>query len=268
MVKRKQRPNQKANRTKDRGKKQSGAAPGSSQGGGFLYGLHAVLAALANPARRCSRLYATRNALKEIEEKGLTNRIPIEITDSATLEKKLPPGAVHQGLALETSALPEPALEDACAGAGTVIVLDQVTDPHNVGAILRSGAMFGARALIMTDRHSPPQSGVLAKAASGGLEHVALVRVTNLARTLGKLKNLGFTVIGLDGDAPETLAGLKLSGRIALVLGAEGHGLRRLTRETCDILARLPAIGPIISLNVSNAAAIALYELSTRPSTE
>lgn len=258
MVKRKQHTPRRGGRQTDRRH--------ASGGDQLIYGLHAVLAALANPARQTDQLYATRNALKDIEEKELTNRISVEILDSASLEKKLPPGAVHQGLALKTAALPEPALEDACTGAPLIIVLDQVTDPHNVGAILRSSAIFGAQALIMTERHSPPQSGVLAKAASGGLEHVSLVRVTNLTRTLEKLKSLGFTIIGLDGDAPETLASLHLSSPIALVLGAEGRGLRRLTREHCDWLARLPAArpikSPIQSLNVSNAAAIALYELA------
>ena len=174
----------------------------------------------------------------------------------------LPPGAVHQGIALKTAPLHEPELDSIAGTASRIAILDQVTDPHNVGAILRSAAVFGLSSIVMTDRNSPPQSGVLAKSASGALEHVSICRVGNLARAMEKLGKQGFTLIGLDGDSSNELSALDLTGKIALVLGAEGAGLRRLTREYCDWLARLPASGPMRSLNVSNAAAVAFYEIS------
>ena len=240
--------------------RKSGARPSDR----LLYGLHAVSAALANPSRRPRLLMATKSALTELKELGLTPSVPTEILEPADLATRLPPGAVHQGLALDADPLPELDLHEALEGANRVLILDQVTDPHNVGAILRSAAVFGAAALVMTDRNSPPLSGVLAKAASGAAEHVALVRVVNLVRALEEIKEIGFTVIGLDGEAPHSLPEIDVSGRVALVLGAEGAGLRRLTREHCDWLARLPASGPMRSLNVSNAAAVALYEVARR----
>jgi 23S rRNA (guanosine2251-2'-O)-methyltransferase len=170
---------------------------------------------------------------------------------------------VHQGIAILCDPLPEPDLADL-ENARLVVVLDQVTDPHNVGAILRSAAAFGADALVLTERHGPAESGVMAKAASGGLEHVALMRVKNLARALGELGDMGFSRLGLDSEHSEPLDGIGPGERTAIVLGAEGKGLRRLTRETCDRLVRLDVPGPIQSLNVSNAAALALYVLTRR----
>jgi 23S rRNA (guanosine2251-2'-O)-methyltransferase len=170
-------------------------------------------------------------------------------------------GAVHQGVAVVADPLPEVDLSDV-EDAALVMVLDQVTDPHNVGAILRSAAAFGCAALILTERHGPADSGVLAKAASGGLEHVALVRVKNLARALDELADLGFQRLGLDSQHAEPLETVDPVEKTALVLGAEGKGLRRLTREKCDRLVRLDVPGPIKSLNVSNAAALALYALT------
>lgn len=242
-----------------------GIRPGDDS---YLYGFHAVLAALHNPARAAERLCLTRNAEAELTRQGINPAAAFdlrpEIMDNDDIAALLPAGAVHQGIALRTSPLPERDVTEACEGATRVVVLDQVTDPHNFGAILRSAAVFGATALVTTDRNSPPFGGALAKAASGGLEQVRIARVTNLVRAIDELKELGFEVIGLDGDGDTSLPDLKLSPRVALVLGAEGAGLRRLTREHCDLLARLPAAGQMKSLNVSNAAAVALYELFRR----
>jgi len=239
-----------------------GGQPGNDA---YLYGFHAVLAALANPHRLAERLILTRNAEADLARQGVDlGGLRPEIREMDDIAALLPPGAVHQGIALRTSPLPDLDVTEACEGTDRVIVLDQVTDPHNFGAILRSAAVFGAGAVVTTDRNSPPLGGVLAKAASGGLERVRIAKVTNLVRAIEELKNLGFEVIGLDGDGEMSLPEMKLSPRVALVLGAEGAGLRRLTREHCDLLARLPAAGEMKSLNVSNAAAVALYELFRR----
>ena len=187
----------------------------------------------------------------------------METVSPHTLDQKLPPGAVHQGILLEADPLDHRDIEDL-PGEGIVVVLDQVSDPHNVGAIMRSCAAFGATALVLTQRHSPAQSGLLAKTASGAMEHVPLIRVTNLARGLGTMAAAGYEIIGLDGEADMDLCDAGPAPARALVLGAEGKGLRRLTRENCDRLARLDTPGPISSLNVSNAAAVALYVCSTR----
>jgi len=235
-----------------------------------------VEAALANPRRRIQRLLlsdagsAAGRAMLELSRnrpEGLGGPIAAEPVDGRAISELLPPGAVHQGVAARVLPLPAWHLEEICdrgttATRSTVVVLDQVTDPHNVGAILRSAAAFGADAVILTDRNAPPETGALAKAASGALELVPLVRVTNLVRAIDSLKKAGFWCVGLAAEASETLAGARLSGRVALVLGSEGEGLRRLTREHCDILVRLPTGGPIGHLNVSNAAAVALYELA------
>jgi 23S rRNA (guanosine2251-2'-O)-methyltransferase len=196
---------------------------------------------------------------------------PVEIVDRRDLEAVLPPGAVHQGVVVQADPLPaidlKAFLEDlAEVPEIRLVVLDQASDPRNIGAVLRSAAAFGARAVIMQDRHAPDATAALAKAASGALETVPLVRVVNVARALRGLKEAGFWLIGLDGAAELPLAGADPGGRVALVLGAEGGGLRRLTREACDALVRIP-IGPAVeSLNLSTAAAIALYELARDPS--
>lgn len=237
----------------------------------WLYGQHAVAAALDNPNRKIRRLALTADAEKNwtetIEAARRTRPLPgIDVVDKPELERLLPPGAVHQGIGALCEPLPTPAIEDIARIAAdqpnaVVMVLDQVTDPHNVGAIVRSAAAFGALAVVVPDRHAPEETGALAKAASGALERMPLVRVTNVVRTLGQLKEAGFWVAGMAGEAGKTLASQKLSGRIALVMGAEGEGLRRLTREHCDYLVKLPMTGAVESLNVSNAAAVALYEL-------
>ncbi|MBN4051726.1 23S rRNA (guanosine(2251)-2'-O)-methyltransferase RlmB [Parvibaculum lavamentivorans] len=236
----------------------------------YLYGLHAVSAALANSTRNLEQLICTTQVAHNLVEARLTLRIKPDIAAGGEISALLPPGAVHQGIALKTPSLPEPDLS-AIAELGTapqsnarIAILDQVTDPHNVGAILRSAAVFGMSAIVMTERNSPPQSGVLAKSASGALEHVSICRVGNLARAMETLAKQSFTMIGLDGDSSDELSALDLSGPVALVLGAEGAGMRRLTREYCDWLARLPASGPMRSLNVSNAAAVAFYELARK----
>ncbi len=241
----------------------------------WIYGRHAVAAALANPARRGRRLIALRENAEEaatfLTGARLAVRPPApEILDRRSFDAVPPPGAVHQGLALEAETLAEPDLDTVLAaipeaGAPHILVmLDQVTDPHNVGAILRSAAAFAALAVIVPEHGAPRITGVLAKAASGALEAVPLVRVINLARCLERVKAAGFWCIGLDGAAPDSIEALEPSARIALVLGAEGTGLRRLVREHCDFLAHLPTRGMIEELNVSNAAAVALYAL-TRP---
>lgn len=226
-----------------------------------MYGWHTVIAALKNPARHIRKLLATENAARRISEEGIPARIAPEIVRSSSIAERLLPDAVHQGLYLETDPLPSPAIEELPA-EGVVLVLDQITDPHNVGAIFRSAAAFGATAIVTTQRHSPETTGALAKAASGALEYVPLINVQNLARALAAIKQRGFLVVGLDSTGDADLADLALRVPLALVLGAEGKGLRQLTKATCDHVARINLPGEIKSLNVSNAAALALYVAS------
>ncbi len=228
-----------------------------------LYGWHSVTAALANPARQLRKFLATDNAARRLAEEQIVFARAPEIVRPDAIAARLPPDAVHQGLYLEADPLPSPEIAELAA-PGCVLVLDQITDPHNVGAIFRSAAAFAATAIVTTARHSPEATGVLAKAASGALEHVPLVTVQNLARALAELKERGFLVIGLDSSGDEDLAALALRAPLALVLGAEGKGLRQLTRDTCDHVARLDLPGAIQSLNVSNAAALALYVAHTK----
>lgn len=232
-----------------------------------LFGLHAVEAALTNPARRIIKLMATENAARRLETALKARGITPELVTPRQLDQMLGPDTVHQGLALKTEHLPEPPLdtllENAVAGR-PLVILDQVTDPHNVGAILRSAAVFGCAGLIMTRRHSPPLNGTLAKSASGALEHVPVHLTQNLARLLTQLKENGITVIGLSGAAIDVLDDAELSGPIALVLGAEGKGLRALTAQTCDRLYRIEGDGALTVLNVSNAAAVALHVIAQR----
>ena len=228
-----------------------------------MYGWHTVTAALRNPARQLRKLLATDNAARRLTDEGITPSIAPEIVRPSAIAERLLPDAVHQGLYLEADALPSPAIEKLPA-QGVVLVLDQITDPHNVGAIFRSAAAFAVTAIVTTERHSPEATGALAKAASGALEHVPFISVQNLARGLAALKENGFTVVGLDSEGDGDLADLPLRAPVALVLGAEGKGLRQLTRETCDHLARIDVPGAIKSLNVSNAAALALYVASRK----
>jgi 23S rRNA (guanosine2251-2'-O)-methyltransferase len=228
-----------------------------------LYGWHPVAAALQNPARRVRKLLTTENAARRLTEEKIPTSPSPEIVRPDAIAARLAPDAVHQGLYLEADSLPSPPIEEL-ATDGLVLVLDQITDPHNVGAIFRSAAAFAVTAIITTARHSPEATGVLAKAASGALEHVPFVTVQNLARGLAALKERGFLVIGLDSTGDDDLAALPLRRPLALVLGAEGKGLRQLTKETCDHVARLALPGAIQSLNVSNAAAVALYVAASR----
>ncbi|MBM3508384.1 MAG: 23S rRNA (guanosine(2251)-2'-O)-methyltransferase RlmB [Alphaproteobacteria bacterium] len=242
---------------------------GERSGHAWLYGPHAVLAALANPRRRSRRLILTPAAAETYgRQLAELDGPPPETASREEIDRLLPAGAVHQGIALAADPLSDLALEDVLAGLpegrGLAVVLDQVTDPHNVGAILRSAAAFGADVVLQPERHAPGATGVLAKAASGALDLVPLVHVVNLARELDRLKAAGFWCVGLDSDAEQAVADADITGRIALVLGAEGAGLRRLTRERCDLVVRLPTQHRLASLNVSNAAAIALYEIARR----
>ena len=226
-----------------------------------LFGIHAVEAALRNPLRKKNRLVLTENAEQRLIEAMGPLSFKIDYVSPRDLDKILGEDAVHQGAMLETEELPEPEFADLVENANgrPLIVLDQVTDPHNVGAILRSAAVFGAAGLVMTRRHSPPLNGVLAKSASGALELVPVALVTNLSRAIEELKEVGFHVIGLDGTADVRLEATDWSRPTALVMGAEGKGLRRLTAEYCHLLVSITTDGPINSLNVSNAAAIALH---------
>jgi 23S rRNA (guanosine2251-2'-O)-methyltransferase len=268
-------------------------APGrkraSGRGGIWLYGTHAVGAALENPARRLHRLICTSEAAAALgkpaaDEKPGPARPPLQVVTRAELAQVLPEGAVHQGMAVLADPLPPRHLEDLLRvpaegdeatgpdhghqvlgrqflGRQVLLVLDQVTDPQNCGAILRSAAAFGALAVIAPARHGAPENGALAKAASGALELVPRVEVGNLVQALGRLKEAGYWVLGLDEEGTAALGAEDHGAKVVLVLGAEGRGLRRLTRETCDSLVRLPTRPALPSLNVSNAAAVALYAL-------
>jgi len=231
---------------------------GSPDGPVILYGWHAVTAALANPQRRIRKLMLTENAARRLAEENISSRVTPEIVRPNLIDQRLGPDAVHQGLLAEADPLPSPDI-DTLPQAGIVLVLDQITDPHNVGAILRSAAAFGVKAIVTTARHSPEATGVLAKSASGALELVPLVTVQNLARALHQMNEQGFMTVGLDSQGSEDLGNVVLRQPLALVLGAEGKGLRQLTRETCSAVARLDLPGEIKSLNVSNAAVLALY---------
>ena len=248
----------------------SSAAPRPNRGkvdaDGFLWGRHPVLAALANPARKgMGRLLATEDRAAEIEREGTANGHKIEVMDAQTLERMLPAGAVHQGMAFKVQPLEGVSLEDLGDPAeGIIVMLDQLTDPQNVGAIFRSALAFGARGIVVQDRHSPVLAGALAKAAAGATERLPCARVTNLSRALERLADLGWRAVGLDGDSEELLENALDHRPTVLVMGSEGDGIRRLVAEHCDVLAKIPMPGGFESLNVSNAAAIALYEATRK----
>jgi len=229
-----------------------------------LYGAHAVREALVSGRRKLLTLYATQTAAPRIADLARAAGLEPRIVDGRDLDRKLGEDSVHQGLLLEARPLAELDIADIENASGVVLVLDQVTDPHNVGAILRTAAAYAVDALVVTERHSPEFTGVLAKAASGALEHLPIVSVVNLARALEQLQDGGYSVVGLDSEGSASLETLTLSRPLALVLGAEGKGLRRLTRERCDVVARLDMPGKIRSLNVSNACAAALTILRLR----
>jgi len=224
----------------------------------ILYGWHTVTAALANPRRKIRKLWLTENAVRRLADEKIALPVTPEVVRPSDIDRRLGPDAVHQGMLAEADPLDTPRI-DTLAPEGIVLVLDQITDPHNVGAILRSAAAFAVKAIVTTARHSPEATGVLAKSASGALELVPLVLVQNLSRALTELDQRGFLTVGLDSEGSDDLAAVALREPLALVLGAEGKGLRQLTRQTCATVARLDLPGEIKSLNVSNAAALALY---------
>ena len=233
-----------------------------------LFGHHAVQAAWTNPARFIHALYITENALKEFDLAPDLKRPAPTIVSKDDIDKALPPGTVHQGIALSCQNLDEHDVQDFIirgegAGEMTLVMLDQVTDPHNVGAILRSACAFGADGVILQRKHAPEPKGILAKTACGAVEHVPIAYETNLTRTLETLQEAGFFVIGLD-ERGDNIASLPHYEKKVIVLGAEGPGIRRLVKDQCDVLARLPMTGAMPSINVSNAAAVALYALSTK----
>lgn len=236
----------------------------------WLFGIHAVRDALVNPARERLRLVVTKNAFDRLADAIAASGMEPEIVDPRKFDVPIDEGSVHQGAALEARPLNWGKLADVAisgAGAPLVVLLDRVTDPHNVGAVLRSAEVFGARAVIAPRHHSAPETGALAKTASGALERQPYLRVTNLADAMVELKEMGYVLIGLDGDGTvplaEAVAGVG-TRPVGLVLGAEGPGLRDKTRETCDVIARIPFAGEFGSLNVSNAAAVGLYAASQR----
>ena len=256
-----QRPEQRRDQRPNRPRSDESDRPALRASQPLIYGMHAVIEALGNTRRKLGRLFVTENALARLKEAAGEPRRPPVLVRADELDRLLPQGAVHQGIAVEAEPLPSLDIEDLPEN-GLVLVLDQITDPHNVGAIIRTAAAFAVDAIILTERHSPDMAGVLAKTASGGLEHVPLIVVPNLAQALMKLGDRAYWRIGLDSEGPSPLGALAGTRPLALVLGAEGKGLRRLTRERCDAMARLDMPGAIKSLNVSNACAIALYAVT------
>lgn len=230
----------------------------------WLYGLHAVRAVLLNNKREIRRMIATKPAMDKLASECRMRTVFPELMQPQEISRILPNEAVHQGVAIEVKPLPEISIDEYLAQMQEhkpLVLLDQVTDPHNVGAILRSAAAFGAGAVIVTKDHAPQESAILAKASSGGIEVIPLITVTNLSQAMETVKKYGFWCVGLEGEAKQAISSVKLDKKTALVLGAEGSGMRRLTAERCDLRVRLPISPAMESLNVSNAAAVALYAL-------
>ncbi|MDX5594561.1 RNA methyltransferase [Pseudovibrio sp. SPO723] len=239
-------------------KKAMGGRPDTDDGPFFIYGLHTVEAAFANPARKRHKLVISQNALRRLEERGVKPDVPIEVETPRAIDKLLPKDAVHQGAALFVDPLPHYGAEELERGK-LVLALDQVTDPHNVGAILRSAVALSADAVVTTRRHAPEEGPVLAKTASGALDMIRHVRVPNMARFVDEMREQGYKAIALDSEGPASLENTEFTEKILLVLGSEGKGVRQGVREACDTLARLDMPGEIKSLNVSNAAVLSLY---------
>lgn len=239
-------------------KRKGRAGSGAPEGRVFLYGLHTVEEALKNPRRVVHAIYATRNAQARLAERGVVFPVAVEQVEPRWIDARVGDDAVHQGVLVETETLTTAHLHEL-GRAKLVLALDSVTDPHNVGAIMRSAVALGAEAILTTTHNSPEETGVLAKAASGAVDLIRHIEVVNLARTLTQLRDEGFTIIGLDSDGPARLEETDIGKRVVIVLGAEGKGLRPVTREACSDLARIDVPGAIRSLNVSNAAVLALY---------
>ena len=253
-----------SNNPKNRISNKSGRKDTSHDDDSIIYGLHAVIAALQNPARKCQKLTVTKNALNEIlQQAEIPPNLEVQEASPDQINKKLKPGTVHQGALLNTAPLPEVSLETVTATGKPIIVLDQVTDPRNIGAIIRAATVFGAGGLVMTRHNSPASGGALAKTASGALEKMPLVRVANLARCLESLSEAGYLTCGLDEEGDQWLGDIPRDRPIACVMGAEGKGLRRLTKENCAQLVRLTAsdASSFATLNVATATAVALYEI-------
>ncbi len=255
-------------KTGARGRRPGGGKPRPAETGLWLYGRHAVAAALANPERKIRRVVATKNAADWLADHGASEARLARLEDLKpdAIDRLLHEGAVHQGLAAQVEDLPRARLKDVCAPAdkaAPVLVLDQITDPQNIGALFRSAAAFGARAVIVQERRTPPLSGALAKAAAGALETMPCVQVVNIARALEALQDLGYHCAGLAGEADAEITDFP-DAPLALVMGAEGAGLRQLVAATCNGLYRIPISPGIESLNVSNAAAVSLYEVGRR----
>lgn len=241
--------------------------PKSSKSALILYGRHPVLAALNNPERRITKLVCTLETADELRPLAQNRGLTLNVTERREIDKMLPPDSVHQGMAAYCSELPAYNLEEICDMAATqdkchLLILDQVTDPQNIGAIIRSCVAFNTLALIMQDKNSPAESGAMAKASAGMIEQLPLCRVTNLSRAIERLKEAGFWIIGMDGYAKTTISEMNKSGKTAIIMGSEGKGMRRLVEESCDAAVRLPISEKVESLNVSTAAAIVLYEMN------
>ena len=244
----------------------------TSSAGLLLYGRHACLAALANKQRRISKIWGLKenqNEIKEALRQNNRENIPFVVAERKDLEKMLPKEAVHQGFVIQTQELENYSIEEICEQALEkkdchVLILDQVTDPQNIGAIIRSCVAFDTLALVVQDKNSPQETGAMAKASAGMIEHLPICRVTNLSRAIKQLQENGFWVIGMDGYATQTIDQINKSGKIAIVMGSEGKGMRRLVEENCDSTVKLPISEKVESLNVSTAAAIALYEINKK----